>query len=322
MILFSYLSEKATGALSWTSDSLRYLGYLLPMPARWEEDEELRLLVVCFGFSVLLHIMVLGIYFGVDSGAPARKRPSSLDVILVNSKSASAPVKPSALAQQTLEGGGELEKGRSKSFLPSTNQHVEGDQVYNSLPAEVEAFTRKQQGLMTQLKKTQIESTAGNSALPSSPLSRRSALQTELSEEARALLRREAEIFKRIADEDARPKRYSIGPSTREVEYAVYYRQWAQRVERVGNNNYPNAARGRNYNLILTVSVLASGAIERIIVERSSGSSAVDDAAKKIVRLGEPFANFTSPMKARYGVLDITMGWNFSTANEFTIENE
>ena len=137
---------------------------------------------------------------------------------------------------------------------------------------------------------------------------------------AQARLRKEAEIAKRIEDENARPKRGYITPSTREVEYAMYFKQWADKVERIGNINYPEAARGRLYRLVMTVSVYADGRVEKIEIDRSSGTREIDNAARRIVRLGEPYGRFSAPMQARYGVLDLTMTWTFSRSDALLVE--
>ena len=72
--------------------------------------------------------------------------------------------------------------------------------------------------------------------------------------------------------------------------------------------------------LILTVSVLADGSIERVEVDRSSGVRAVDNAARAIVKLAAPYGRFSPEMKARYGVLDLTMSWTFSSGEELSLE--
>ena len=69
------------------------------------------------------------------------------------------------------------------------------------------------------------------------------------------------------------PKRKFVGARTREYRFARYVEDWRIKVERIGNLNYPEAARkGKLYgNLQLTVSIRADGSLESIEINRSSG---------------------------------------------------
>jgi len=136
------------------------------------------------------------------------------------------------------------------------------------------------------------------------------------------LLRKERELNKRIADENARPKRRSVTPSTSEVVYANYLKNWSDRVETIGNNNYPPEARGKNFQLLVTVSILANGNVESVVIERSSGSKTIDAAVERIVRRGQPYKPFSKEILAKYGVLDMTMTWNFSRSEALNLESQ
>ena len=65
--------------------------------------------------------------------APAPQRAVAtdpgLEVILVNAKHANKPLKADALAQASLDGGGQADKGRAKSPLPDMRKVEEGDSV-------------------------------------------------------------------------------------------------------------------------------------------------------------------------------------------------
>ena len=65
---------------------------------------------------------------------------------------------------------------------------------------------------------------------------------------------------------------------------------------------------------------LGNSWIEKIEIDKSSGRRDVDNAAKAIVKLGEPYGRFSPQMQARYGVLDLTMTWTFSRADELSVE--
>ena len=54
-----------------------------------------------------------------------------------------------------------------------------------------------------------------------------------------------AEIHLRSERYAKRPKRKFVSASTQEYAWAGYLRDWVDRVERVGNLNYPDEARRR-----------------------------------------------------------------------------
>ena len=110
-----------------------------------------------------------------------------------------------------------------------------------------------------------------------------------------------------------RARRKSISASTREFRYASYLAAWAQKVERIGNLNYPQAARDQRLygSLILHVAVRADGSLENIRVVRSSGFDLLDQAAIQIVELAAPFSPFPPDIAAETDVLDIVRTWQF-----------
>lgn len=110
-----------------------------------------------------------------------------------------------------------------------------------------------------------------------------------------------------------RARRKSISASTREFRYASYLSAWALKVERIGNLNYPQAARDQRLygSLILHVAVRADGSLENIRVVRSSGFDLLDQAAIQIVELAAPFSPFPPDIAAETDVLDIVRTWQF-----------
>lgn len=294
-----------------------------PAPDWWRRlDASQRVLTIALGISALAHAGALTIHFAAPDSFRFKPHEATLDVILVNAKHASKPVKAEALAQANLDGGGESAKGRAKSFLTKSRESQDGEQL-SPAASRLQQLEAEQKKLLAQVKesKTRIAASEAKPEQQPDPQPERPPVSgTDLMLSAQAIMRREAEIYKRIEDENARPKRKSITPSTREVEYAMYFKQWADKVEKTGNNNYPEAARGRTLRLVMTVSVLADGRIEKVEVDRTSGVRAVDNAARNIVKLAAPYGRFSPEMRARYGVLDLTMSWTFSSGEELSLE--
>ena len=87
-------------------------------------------------------------------------------------------------------------------------------------------------------------------------------------------------------------------------------------MERVGNLNYPSAARGRLYgNLVLTAVIKSDGSLERVEVSRSSGQQVLDQAAARIVKLAAPYAAFPESIRRDTDVIEITRTWTFTRQN-------
>ena len=74
-------------------------------------------------------------------------------------------------------------------------------------------------------------------------------------------------------------------PSTRQSGLAEYLDGWRRRVERIGTANYPTELLGniRAGRPTLEVVIAADGRLDDIVVQRSSGDKALDQAALKIL---------------------------------------
>ena len=105
----------------------------------------------------------------------------------------------------------------------------------------------------------------------------------------------------------------NISARTKDYEYRSYFEAWRQKVERLGALNYPKEAKAGNLgSLKLTVSLSAKGKIESITINKTSGNKALDEAAIKIVKLGEPYAVFSERMRKEVDLINITRIWKFT----------
>ena len=102
-------------------------------------------------------------------------------------------------------------------------------------------------------------------------------------------------------------------PSTSEYRFARYFEDWRGRVEKVGNQNYPEEARGRIYGTLqMTVVIDRNGTLLDAIIERSSGSPVLDRAARRIVKLASPYPPFPPEIAHDTDLLEITRTWMFT----------
>lgn len=122
-----------------------------------------------------------------------------------------------------------------------------------------------------------------------------------------------ASIERRLEASAKRPRRKFISANTREYKFAAYMEAWRAKVERVGNLNYPDEARRRRLagHLILEVILRQDGTVDEIVLRRSSGHAALDDAAIRIVKLASPFAEFPDTFRDEVDRLHITRTWRF-----------
>lgn len=103
-------------------------------------------------------------------------------------------------------------------------------------------------------------------------------------------------------------------PNTRQSGLAEYLDGWRRRVERIGTANYPTELLGNIHagRPTLEVVIAADGRLDDIIVRRSSGDTALDQAALKILRLAAPFAPLPENIRKDYDVLRFAYEWDFA----------
>jgi len=261
--------------------------------------------------SVAVHTGLLSLHFQFPD-ASRLLRDKVLDIVLVNARSAHKPVDPQVLAQANLDGGGDTDQDRrAKTPLPASDREVRGDDV-ETLKQRAQELEVLQQQMVTQAKSTR-SITAGRDAAQSQNLPQSATSGLDLAETAREMARLEGEINKSIEEYNKRPRKRSIGVRALEYRDARYIEDWRAKVERLGTLNYPQAARGKLYGaLVLTVRIDAEGEVRGIEISRSSGHKILDDAARRIVLLGSPYAKFPPEIRRDTDILEITRTWTFT----------
>ena len=127
----------------------------------------------------------------------------------------------------------------------------------------------------------------------------------------------EAEIDRELQAYAKRPRRKFVSANTREYLYASYMANWVAKVERIGNLNYPSQARRSNIHgqLVLTVAIKRDGSLDRIEIVEPSGHKILDEAARRVVELGAPYAALPENPDERVDILHITRTWQFLPGN-------
>lgn len=273
-------------------------------------------LKLALAVSVLAHAVLLTVHF-TPPALFDKMTERALDVVLVNSKSAQRPRHAQALAQTNLDGGGDTaDNRRVKTPLPPAEQTRPGNDLLEARQrvTQLEAETRK---MLTQLHSRQTIRTPDQAlqATPPTPTPTPSGL--DLANSALAIARLEGEIARQTEAYNQRPRRKFLGARVSEYRFAQYVEDWRQKVERVGNLNYPAAARGRLYgSLVLTVVIKRDGDLERVEVNRSSGEPVLDQAAVRIVRMASPYAPFPEAIGRDTDIIEITRTWTFTSEDQ------
>lgn len=269
-------------------------------------------------FSLFLHAFIIfGIAFDMPDAGKLAKALEPLEVTLVNSKSKSKPSNAKAYAQNNLDGGGNTEDDRragtpfpvlgdAQQFTPE-----QATQKVKALEEEVKRLLTRVKGDYTVEQKkivTQQEETTLNGQ--------------DLVQRSLEIARLEAEINKSISLYEKMPKRKFIGARTQEYRYAQYVEDWRSKVERVGNMNYPEAARRQKIygKLTLTVNIRSDGSVENVEINKSSGQRILDAAAQRIVKLAAPYAPFPADIRKETDILSITRTWTFTTNDQLESE--
>jgi protein TonB len=265
-----------------------------------------RVLLTALGASLALHGVVLTIRF-VDPGFFQRVVTAPpLEVVLVNARSERRPAVAQVHAQANLDGGGPNEQGRRSSPLPNAAMQVEGDSLAEAR-RNVERLEREQRELLASYRRSQMPMPLDRPQLPVAP---------SIEDDPRPqqqLARMQAEIAKEISDYQKRPRVHHFMPSASEYRFARYFEDWRTRVEKVGNEHYPEAARGKIYGTLrMTVIIDRDGALLDSVIEQSSGSAVLDSAAQRIVKLSAPFPPFPPDMARDTDRLEITRSWIFT----------
>nr|WP_212760874.1 TonB C-terminal domain-containing protein [Telluria aromaticivorans] len=275
-------------------------------------------MTIALGVSVLLHAALLAVRFAAPDAFRHQPADPGLEVILVNAKHANAPAKADALAQANLDGGGTADAGRARSPLPDLRRIENGESV-KALQRRIADLELQQQNVLTRVQRTSF--TASPKTEQDKPDPTRTG--ADAFDTSRAISRAAAEVIERIEDQNKRPKRTQITPSTRQVGYAIYYKEMQKRIEEIGTLNFPQQGGRKLYGeLVVYIPIFQDGSIYMKDggprIEQGSGNPALDKAALQIVRQAAPFGGFPANMRTQ-GKDDL---WEVITRFRFTREDK
>ncbi len=270
--------------------------------------------------ALSLHaIVVLGVGFTPGDHSNVEPLPS-LDIILANSKTPVEVENPDFLAQDNQAGGGNADDKARPSAPVSAATPID----QRGLADRDQPELRKQQLAISNLyyltqseSDTQLRQEKQQRAKDSN-----SKQASEADQRQTKIARLQAEIRQMTIDYAKRPKTITLTASTRKAVEASYLATWVQKIEHTGNLNYPSEARVNNLDgrLRMSVRLNAQGEVLDMQITSSSGTSVLDEAARRILRMAEPFAPFSEELKERADQIVIIRTWDFKS-NRFRTQS-
>ncbi len=251
--------------------------------------------------SVIFHLIaVLGISFVMPAQAERPVIGPPLKITLVTNISDLAPEESDVVAQANSLGEDEASAELPNAALLTTIQHNNPEQKSAESSDHI------------------LSDTAENSDLSNSKsVPKNQSNQEEISREELA-----ENINLAYLNSQSRPREKYVSAKTKESKYAAYLEKWRLLVERVGNLNYPDAAKQQKLegSLVLDATINSDGSLGKVRILSSSGINILDDAAKRIVHIAAPFDSFPNEILAEVDTLHIVRTWEFSH-NKLTSKN-
>lgn len=266
------------------------------------------------GFTLLLAlalhaVIILGVTFDKET---RERAAATLEITLAQYKSDKSPKRADFLAQHNQEGSGTLDE---KALLTTRKTADFQDNVIRDISpvqqtAALQQKSAQQALIATRSRAEQKTAQQNDKETPSQQA------QSDVTIQQRSL-----EIASLEAKLDIQRQAYAARPRVRRLtsvaarksEDALYLNDWRERIEAVGNRNYPEKAREQQIygELRLMVALLPNGEISEVRILKSSGHRLLDEAAMRIVQLAGPFDAFPPEMRKQVDVLEIIRTWRF-----------
>ena len=134
-----------------------------------------------------------------------------------------------------------------------------------------------------------------------------------------------AQIEKRIQEENARPRKRYVSPSTQEASYARYYDVIRRKIEAKGTLDFPQSQGQKLYgSLIMVITIDTRGQVISAEVSQGSGNPLLDFHAKQIARNAGPYGPFNDAMRRSMDQLALVTRFSFDHNNtlQTTLQGE
>lgn len=257
-----------------------------------------------FALSLAVHGGLLILRFAAPDRFDRLMQDLPLEIILINTLSdVPKNVKPQALAQVNLAGGGDHRDVRAQSPLPNAPRNQMGKEQDSNLREQVVQMQKQQEKLLTQVKEL----------LANMPVTQPEPNRPESKNQRQQFIQMLAEIEQRIQEQNAKPRKLYISPSTRAVIYAQYYDIMRKKIEDKGTLYFPEIDGKKLYGtLTMIITINSGGLVIAVEVAQSSGQPDLDRRAQAIATSAGPFGAFTSDMRKQIDQLALVTRFNFT----------
>ncbi|HEY9035736.1 MAG TPA: energy transducer TonB [Pseudomonadales bacterium] len=264
------------------------------------------------GFALCMALAVHAlVIFGVGFTAPDPiVQPARLEVTLTRQRNHKTPDKADFIAQHNQEGSGTLNEAASLTTPRQSELDDVGVRPMMELRTESSPEPTNHSVIAARASRKRLRADNMIEMIAERPV-----------EEQIAILERSLEIASLEARFDTQRQQLAKKPrvhrltsvSAKTAADAEYLLYWQNRIERIGNLNYPAASRRQQIygDLLLLVSIQADGTLNEVRVLRSSGHSLLDEAAIDIVKRSAPFAAFPPSLRQEADTLEIIRTWRF-----------
>ena len=266
-----------------------------------------RLGMTLFMAAALHGAVILGVGFTVPLGD--RETPPLIEITLAQSPTEEAPEDYDFLAPDDQDGGGTAEEAmrptETSSLLPDPRDMSD---VVSAAPSQQpDPPADDTQTVTTESADEQVPEPEQNEPQPDdSP--------------HRDMVDADEQVARDVADTDWRaehdaryPSKRRINARTRSHHAAEYMNSWIERIEQVGNLNYPDEARrqGLSGRLIVEVTLDADGNVVDISILDRSPHRLLDESAERVVEMAGPFDAIPEEVLDGNEQLVITRTWEF-----------
>ena len=252
--------------------------------------------------------LILGV--GFSSSLDFEESPT-IEVTLAQHNDAEAPQEADFIAQANQLGSGEA----TEILETTTDQQAEFfENEFNQVMSDPLPETSRTELVKRELLTSQsaaLEETTTEDEIPTEEIVSLTSDNPALDELAKEIASLEARIARERQAQAKSPRiKRLTSVSTKSADEAAYLNMWRQKVERIGNANYPG---GNVYgDLRMLVVLRYDGTLKEVRILKSSGHKVLDNAALRIVRIAAPYQGFPVEMRKNYDQLEIIRTWKFS----------
>jgi protein TonB len=262
--------------------------------------------------AVAVHaVLILGVTFTINR---TPKPAPTLNITLATHQSAKEPEKADYLAQYNQEASGTI--ADTKELTTRETSEVVSPNINQITPVP------QQRSMVATVSQQEFLTATSSDLKIQQPLDVEAAETQEFLDaqlEDTPLLNPEIASLRakldRLQQEFARRPRIRrmTSVATRSSMDAEYLNRWTQKVELMGNQNFPKAALENRIfgSLRLSVIINADGTVDKVEILKPSGHPILDQAALQIIRMAGPFDPFPPEIRQTADQLDIIRTWRF-----------